>query len=207
MSGLRSGILIAASMVGIGNLTRGEPPESGNVIPPAPVSTAGGESGAANHLQVRYAVARLRLAELDLERALAINAAAAHAIGEREIARLRNHVALLERQVAIARRHPRTAARQVTIAAAEAGCADARADLAAAERAAERLPDSVSQLNIDRLRAKLDVATIRLELCQSPEYELSLLAELEWNVEQLTDELIDLRHKVETKATRDPGER
>ncbi|MFM1902293.1 MAG: hypothetical protein RLZZ440_193, partial [Planctomycetota bacterium] len=62
-------------------------------------------------LQVRYALARLRLAELDLERALAANRQTAGAIGERELERLRNHIGVMEKRLEIARAQPRTAAR------------------------------------------------------------------------------------------------
>lgn len=154
-------------------------------------------------LQLRATEARLRVAELDLRRAVAANETFPNAIGDREIHRLKNHVALLRRQVEIARAHPRTAARQASIAAAEVACDEARADLDAAERANRRSAGSVSAMNMERLRAKLELADIRLELCRNPEYELSLLAELEWNVEQLTDEVIDLRHRIETGATED----
>lgn len=159
----------------------------------------------ANDLQVRYAEARLRLAELDLEQAISVNEQAHGAIGDREMHRLRTHVAMLKRQVEIAREHPRTAARHASIAAAEAACADARGDLDAALRANQRTPGAVSDINVARLRAKVDVAEIRTALCASPEYELSLLAELEWNIEQLTDEVIDLRHRMETGSSRDSG--
>lgn len=158
-----------------------------------------------HELQVRYAQARLRLAELDLQRAIVANEKVRDAIGDREVQRLRNHVDMLKRQVAIAREHPRTAARQASIAAAETACVDARADLEAAERANQRTPGTISDLAMERLRAKVDLADIRLEVCGSPGGELSLLAELEWNLEQLTDEVIDLRHKVETGATEDAG--
>jgi hypothetical protein len=184
---------------------------------PAPFANAGDTQTAAGQaapqhghgphdLQVRYAAGRLRVAELDLARALAANEAVRDAIGDREVQRLRNHVSMLRRQVDIAREHPRTAARQTAIAAAEAACTDARADLEAAERANDRAPGTVSGINIERLRAKVDVADIRLELCRSPDYELSLIAELEWNVEQLTAEVIDLRHRLETSGKHDAGQ-
>jgi len=73
-------------------------------------------------------------------------------------------------------------------------------------RANRRAPGTVSGINIERLRAKVDVADIRLELCRSPDYELSLIAELEWNVEQLTAEVIDLRHRLETSGKHDAGQ-
>lgn len=198
-------IIGCAALVGIATAD----PASPHSVVPAPTPVAGGErSGTvtaepAHDLQVRYAQARLRLAELDLQRARAVNESLPHAIGDREIGRLENHVAMMRRQVEIAREHPRTAARQASIAAAEAAHADARADLEAAERANSRTPGTVSPINMERLRAKIELAEIRRDLCSSPDYELSLLAELEWNIEQLTDEVIDLRHRIDAGATHD----
>lgn len=157
-------------------------------------------------LQVRYALARLRLAELDLERALASNRETAGSIGERELERLRNHIKMMEKRLEIARDQPRTASRQAMVAAAEAACVNARSDLDAALRAKGRQDRSVSDLTIQRLRAKLELAEIRLELCRTPEYELSLLDEMQWNIDQLTDQVIDLRHQVETGGTQEAGQ-
>lgn len=173
--------------------------------PPPPAASPELPLDRVHGLQVRYTEARLRVAELTLQRAVAANVKFPDAIGERELQRLRNHVTMLRRQVEIARQHPRTAARQASIAAAEAALADVRGDLEAALRANARAAGSISDINIQRLRAKIDLAEIRLELCTNPDYELSLLAELEWNIEQLTDEVIDLRHEMDTGATRDPG--
>ncbi|MFM8414389.1 MAG: hypothetical protein ACKOCX_06660, partial [Planctomycetota bacterium] len=93
-------------------------PVTDDVIVDRPPSA---EAAAAADLKVRYAMARLRLAELDLERALAANRMLPGAVGPRELQRLRNHIRLMRRHVEIARDQPRTAARQATIAAAEAG--------------------------------------------------------------------------------------
>lgn len=161
------------------------------------------EAAAAADLQVRYAMARLRLAELDLERALAANRAVPAAVAPRELERLRNHIRLVRRQVEIIRERPRTAARQATIAAAEAGRDNVRADLEAALAANHRVPGAVSDLNVERLRARLELAEIRIALCKNPDYELSILDEMQWNIDQLTDQLIDLRHRIETGGSGD----
>ncbi len=163
------------------------------------------EAAAAAELKIRYAMARLRLAELDLERAVAANATVKGAVGQREIERLRNHVALMHQQLEIAREQPRTAARQATVAAARMACDNARADLDTALKANQRTPGAISDLNVERLRARLDLAEIRVALCENPAYELSLLDEMQWNIDQLTDQLIDLRHQVETRGSGDFG--
>ena len=56
-----------------------------------------------------------------------------------------------------------------------------------------------------RLRARLELAEIRIALCKNPDYELSILDEMQWNIDQLTDQLIDLRHQVETGGSSDIG--
>jgi hypothetical protein len=69
----------------------------------------------------------------------------------------------------------------------------------------QRTPGTISRVNVDRLRAKAELADIRLALCRSPGFELSLLAEMQWSIEQLTDEVIDLRHQIDSKAASDAG--
>lgn len=200
----RAAVAWVAMLGGAASAAPAEPAADDTVREPA--AAAPTSSAEPHDLQIHYAQARLRVAELDLARALAANGAVRDSIGSREVQRLRTHVEMLKRQVEIARSHPRTAARQAATAAAEAACADARADLDAALRANQRTPATVSDINVERLRAKVELAEVRLAMCKSPDYELSLLAELEWNIEQLTDEVIDLRHSVETGAKQDAGQ-
>ena len=231
-----------------------------------PGAFVAGVRDSADELSVRYALTRLRLAELDVERAAEANLAVPGSIGGRELERLRNHVEVMRRQVDIAsgvgvrgidaliqvrdemhRRglcdvqvvglvslpfggeagaaHRRLLDEAIemgidvvggspdidpepmsaTIAAVEAIRENARADLAAAVEANQRTPGTISRVNVDRLRAKAELADIRLALCRSPGFELSLLAEMQWSIEQLTDEVIDLRHQIDSKAASDAG--
>ena len=170
-----------------------------------PGAVAAGVRDSADELSVRYALTRLRLAELDVERAAEANLVVPGSIGGRELERLRNHVEVMRRQVDIARTHSRISAREATIAAVEAIRENARVDLAAAVEANQRTPGTISRVNVDRLRAKAELADIRLALCRSPGFELSLLAEMQWSIEQLTDEVIDLRHQIDSKAAGDAG--
>ncbi|MFM7135503.1 MAG: hypothetical protein ACKO1M_00325 [Planctomycetota bacterium] len=163
------------------------------------------DAAAAAALRLDYALARVKLAELDLERAIAANTAVRGAVGDREIERLRNHVVLLHRQLEIAREQPRTASRQATLAAAEVARDNIRADLDAAVNANHLVPGAVSDLNVRRLRARLEMAEIRVALCRNPASGLSLLDEMQWNIDLLTDQLIDVRHQVETRGTGDFG--
>jgi hypothetical protein len=205
------GLVIAASLAadravdpGLATAGDAERPADDRVESPAEPRTAA--DPAADELPVRYALARLRLAELDVERALEANQAVPHAIGVRELERLRNHVLVMRRHVEIARARPRTSARQATIAAVEAARESAQADLAAAVQVNHRVPGAISRVNMERLRAKADLADIRLALCRSPDCELSLLAEMQWSIDRLTDEVIDLRHQIDAKSAADLGQ-
>lgn len=154
-------------------------------------------------LQLRYAESRQRLAELNLERAQRANQLTPRAVGPREVERLGHHVELTRRQVAIAKENPRTTVRPTMLAAAEIAVANARADLQAAFRANERTAAdvklaAVTAVNIERLKTQLEMAEVRLELLKRPNYVPSLIDEMQWHIDQLTNEVIDLRHRLET---------
>ena len=154
-------------------------------------------------LQVRYAESRQRLAELNLERANQANQLVPNAVGPREVARLARHVDLTRRQAEIARENPRTTVKQTNLAAAEIAVANVRDDLEAARKANERTATdvklaAVAAVNMRRLEAMLEMAEIHLELLNRPNYVPSLIDEMQWHIDQLTNEVIDLRHQLDT---------
>ncbi len=161
--------------------------------------------GALLDVQIRYAMARLKLAELDLQRAVTLNKPLANAIGGLEIARLTNHVRLMQRQLEIAQGKPQSSAREVGLAAAELACETAQSDLDAARAANSRTPGAIKDINMQRLETKLEIAEIRLELYRNPSYVPSQIDEMQWHIDQLTEQLIDLRHRVETRSSNDFG--
>ena len=193
-------VLLLACCCGLGQpeVRSGDEPAAGRV---ATQQSLAGLSPA--ELQVRYAESRQRLAELNLERAKRANQLVPKVVGPREVDRLARHVELTRRQVEIARKNPRTTVKQTNLAAAEIAVADAQADLEAARKANERTADdlklaAVAEVNIDRLAAVLEMAEIHLELLNRPNYVPSLIDEMQWHIDQLTNEVIDLRHQLET---------
>jgi len=154
-------------------------------------------------LQIRYAETRQQLAELNLERANKANQLVPNAVGPREVARLSRHVDLTRRQADIAKENPRTTVKQTNLAAAEIAVANVRDDLVAARKANERTAKdvklaAVAAVNMKRLEAMLEMAEIHLELLNRPNYVPSLIDEMQWHIDQLTNEVIDLRHQLET---------
>ena len=152
-------------------------------------------------LQLRYAMARLKLAELDLQRAVKLNRPTPNAIGGLEITRLTNHVRLMQRQLEIAQGKPQSSARELGLAVAELAAETARADLDAARAANKRSPRAVKEINIQRLETMVEIAELRLELYRNPSYVPSPIDEMQWHIDQLTEQLIDLRHRLETRST------
>lgn len=173
----------------------------------APVVTADDplSSSPTTDLQIRIAQTRVRLAEYTLERALAANRTVADAVGPREIDRLRRHVGLTQRQLAIAQTHPRTTANETNLAAAEVAVEESRADLEAALRSNRRQSGTVTEINVKRLQTKLELAELRVALLRNPTYVPSLIDEMQWHIDQLTDQLIELRHQIGTAANTDFG--
>ncbi len=171
----------------------------------AAVADASDESDPLNDVRTRYAMARLKLAELDLQRAVKLNRPMANAIGALEITRLTNHLRLMQRQLEIAQGKPQSSAREVGLAAAELAVETAQADLDAARAANKRTEGAIKEINVKRLETKLDIAEIRLELYRNPDFIPSPIDEMQWHIDQLTEQLLDLRHRVESRSTNDFG--
>lgn len=197
-------VLMAGVVLGVG----GQATSADDAVTPAAEQgeVADAEDGdAVGDLQLRYAMARLKLAELDLQRAVTLNKPTPNAIGALEITRLTNHVRLMQRQVEIAQGKPQSSAREVGFAAAELACETAQADLDAARAANKRAEGAVKKVNMQRLETKLEIAQIRLQLYKNPDFVPSPIDEMQWHIDQLTEQLIDLRHRVETRSSNDFG--
>jgi len=100
-------------------------------------------------------------------------------------------------------------AKQTNLASAEVAVANASADLATALKANEMTTDvklaAVSEINIERLRTILAMAEIRLEMVKRPDYVPSLIDEMQWHIDLLTNEVIELRHQLESGGNLDFG--
>jgi hypothetical protein len=195
---------IAAVLVAI--VARG-PLESAWAEDPPAAGSDGSDSPTeeVTDVQIRYALAKLKLAELDLQRAVKLNRPVSNSIGALEITRLTNHVRLMQRQVEIAQGKPQSSAREVALVAAELARETAQADLDAALAANKRTEGAIKEINIKRLEAKLEIAEIRLELFRNPTYVPSPIDEMQWHIDQLTEQLIDLRHRLDTRSSNDFG--
>jgi len=157
---------------------------------------------AADDVHLRYAKARLKLARLDLEKAQRQNKAAkSPQVPESDIRRLQLRVGALERQVDAIKTDPEGKLDGGQIARAEAVAVLAREDLARLERIRAASPIAVAEIDVDRGRARVEIAELRVELWKDPAHLVSVTDRVQVQIDQLTDILIDLLDDIENRRT------
>jgi len=157
---------------------------------------------AADDVHLRYGKARLKLARLDLEKAQRQNKAAkSPQVPESDIRRLQLRVGALERQVDAIKTDPEGKLDGGQIARAEAVAVLAREDLARLERIRAASPIAVAEIDVDRGRARVEIAELRVELWKDPAHLVSVTDRVQVQIDQLTDILIDLLDDIENRRT------
>jgi hypothetical protein len=168
----------------------------------SPRAEPGPATPAASEVHLKYAEARLKLARLDLEKAQRQNKAArSPQVPASDIRRLQFRVGALERQVEAIRTDPEGKLDGGQIARAEAIAALAREDLARLERIRAASPIAVEEIDVDRGRAKVEIAELRVELWKDPAHLISVTDRVQIQIDQLTDIVIDLLDDIENRRT------
>ena len=147
---------------------------------------------------IRYADARLRLAEVNLEEALEQNERVAGVVSDMEVEQLKANVELARRQLEITKRFNLGTTVPTQVTAAEAAAKIADLDLSTALKANEKLPGAITESRIKRLRIKAEMAKIRVELWKDPVYIPSLMEEMQWQIDRLTEQVIELGQRLDS---------
>ena len=169
---------------------------------PASASTAQRNSGAGEGLEARYARTSLRRATLQLEQALEENRRMPGLYSDPLIERLRQNVQVAEQQLEHALRPEKVDRHEVHVRSAEAALRMAESELRHAEELRRRLPRSYTDNDLERFRLSVEIARLRLERARDPETFASPQAHLQWQVEDLRQELLDLRLRLEELSRR-----
>lgn len=179
--------LLALAILGIncGLTTLAQPP-----LPP--------DAATATSLQVRYAGARLRLARVDLEMARIMNDEVSGSVSPRELRRLETNFAVALKQLDIAREYTHGSTVPTQLSAAEAFAKLADRDYRAALEVNKNAAGTVSEVMVKRLHAKAELAKIRVECWKDPAYLPSLMDEMQWQIDRLTEQVIELSQRVES---------
>lgn len=147
-------------------------------------------------LEVRLAAAHLELAQTDLRTALELNKRFPNAIPGNAIENYRKHVLLDQEMLEQAKKGTDGHVHAIYRRAAEIARKNAEADLARKKSSYEEFPDEISSLSVSRAKAVLRVAQLNQEFTETQESSLSSLAYLQWQIEQLRNELLELRIQV-----------
>lgn len=154
----------------------------------------GREAGRPRHddLHVRYADARVRLAEADLRTFVEFNARHPNAVSANHMVRLEARVRALKEQAAAIRENPHGGAGAGQKARARMSAAVAEAELDGTRRFAEEHPGMVPASTIERLEMLAEVARLRVALWNDPANLPSPFDEMQMQIDQLTDLVMDL---------------
>lgn len=152
---------------------------------------------AAEELAVRYAQASLKLAEIDLRKAEEQNKKVPRTIPQVIVERLRRNVAVSEAQLEQALQPSAGGAVNVHVRYAEERVRIAELEIEKAQKARQRDPDAVPAVEVERLALAADVARLRLDMWRNPVYLPSLLDQMQWQLDRLSEEVIDLNKRVE----------
>lgn len=159
-----------------------------------------GTGGADGSLHLRYVTARLELAKLDLEKARRQNqVAGSPQVPASDMRRLEARQAALEQVVAAQKAQRDDGEVEGQIARAKAALEVAREDLARLERLRESQPNSVGELDLRRQRVRVDIAELRVALWQDPEHIPSPIDRMQIQLDQLSDQLIDMIDQISNR--------
>jgi len=152
--------------------------------------------GSQIHLHVSHAQACVRLAEAELAMSQEMNLMAADTVPQIRIEWLQANLEFARKQLEVAQQYEHGATLPLQLVYAEKTAALAERELEEAVFLNKNSPSRISQLNVKRLRAKAEIAALRLKMWRSDKYVHSLIDQMQWQIDRLTEQIIDLNHRV-----------
>lgn len=169
---------------------------------PHPQLTRGDEPAvsrsAHDELHAKYAEARLKLAELDLEKATLLESrGSGRIVSDQDWRRLRSRVAVLQEIAEATRKQPHGTGIDGQRARARAAVKVADADLEQARNLHDLKPTAFTALAVQRHETKAEIARLRVALWEDPANVPSIIDEMQMQIDQLTDHVVDLLDQIE----------
>jgi hypothetical protein len=156
---------------------------------------------AADDLHVRCAQARLKLAQLDLQKVLELNKRSPGVVPEAAVEPLEQAVAISEAQLEAARRGKGASLREVFVCRAEAALKAAKAKAAAIEALRAKEGAGLGSAEVERARLGVEVARSDLARARAAS-EQPTLEEVQWNLLDIYTDVLKLRSQVATLSMR-----
>lgn len=144
-------------------------------------------------VEVRLARAHVALAKLDLQRAMESNKRLPGVYPSEFIEKLKLHVVIDEANLEQCLKGKDADAHQVCIRNAEASVKLAEADLKRATGIHRRRPTAGNVLNVKRAEVAAKIAKLNLESTQDLEASESVATHLQWQIDQLRHQVLELQ--------------
>jgi hypothetical protein len=112
------------------------------------------------------------------------------------------HIAIDEEQLKQASKAPAGSLHRIHVRGAEVALELAQADLQRKRLAFNKMPSTFDQLDVERAAAVAKVAMLNLERTKAQQASLSSLSYLQWQIETLRNDLLELRIRVEKNLAR-----
>ncbi len=200
----RSSRRLAAMLTGVGLLcfaglyAFAQPP----VVQRGDQATGQREAKEEESLEVRYARAHLDLAKLDLKRAEYWNQRIPDIITNRTMDFLRKHVEVDAEQLRQSQQPDFADIHQIYVRGAKAALDLAESDVARKQAAFEEVGGTYTALELDRAIAVLNVARLNYERTVSQQDSLQTISYLQWQLEELRNQILELQIKSESFSER-----
>lgn len=156
---------------------------------------------ASETIDVRYAKALVGLAKLELLKAVEANQKTPGSFSDAAIDSLRESLGSAELQLAESIRKARADTQNAHVRKCEESVRAAEAEWRRAIAANQKVPGSVSDSELERLRLTAEVARLGLIKARAANVN-SALEHLQWQLEELRNEVLSLRNRVESLSQR-----
>lgn len=150
------------------------------------------ENGKSANVRAQYARKSLQLAELELAIVLEANEEIPNLHTPRTIQRLRNNVAYAEEALRYETESDEKDLHDLHLHELEVDLKTAQTELAAATKLNQRLPGSLNDLEIKKLRATTEVARLALALARDPAVIQSREDHFQWQIDRMRSEMTRL---------------
>lgn len=151
-------------------------------------------------LDMQLTKARLQLAKVELDRALAVNERMP-VFTPATIQLLRRNVEVAEAKLAALKDSQQVNAHAAHVCELENGLKLAEHKWKLAIRIRERSPGLIDDARVEVLRLRVEVARLALARSKEPDLVTTPIQHIEWELDQLRDDLLDLTLRIEEQST------
>ncbi len=145
----------------------------------------------------QYAKAQEKLAEVDLRRVEEYNARVPHTFPALYVDELRSNLETAREQVKFVRANGQQDLVQLQLRGLATSAQMAENDFNQAKEVNRTMPGAIRQIDLDKLRAVADVASLRLKLAEESVKSGSPIDIMHWHMERLSSEMQALQSRVD----------